>query len=199
MNQSYYHKLNSSLTPGKNKQSNLTQLQLNISKQIRDSTDNNKKSDSLLNILIKQQQQAIQSDRQFSIERSIKKSPLETSPYIQKNTAIVSSSLSFIRRSTEQSQMGGSTQFDRLLNENTTLLMKIQELEQKNSLLQMKCQSSRKQDILVKKENITNDKQLLLQINQKNENENRILKELINRQTYLMHIPSVLQTLSLIK
>ncbi|CAK65394.1 unnamed protein product (macronuclear) [Paramecium tetraurelia] len=137
MNQSYYHKLNSSLTPVKNNQNNTTQLSQqdlikiirNYSKQMRDSTDN-KKGDSLFNMLLSQQQQAIQSARQFSIERPLKSSPLETSPNIQNKPTIVSSSFSYIRKSTEQSQTS-CTQFDRLLNENTTLLMKIQELEQK--------------------------------------------------------------------
>ncbi|CAD8101623.1 unnamed protein product [Paramecium sonneborni] len=206
MNRSYYNKSNSNLTPGKTKSQNVTQIQLNISKYIRDSsTENNKRGDNLLNALIQQSQQAIQSARQFSIDRPIKTSPIETSPHIQKKVISTSQSLSSqIKKSTDLQQRN-SAQFDRLLNENTSLLMRIQELEQKNQLLQMKCQCSnqnnkRQQENLLKQHNQNKgDLDEFLQSHHCNENENRILKELINRQSSIMHIPSVIQTLSLIK
>ncbi|CAD8199781.1 unnamed protein product [Paramecium pentaurelia] len=184
MNRSYYNKSNSNLTPDS-------------------SNENNKRGDNLLNTLIQQSQQAIQSARQFSIDRPIKTSPIESSPHIQKKKMNTSQNLQF-RKSTEQQQRS-SAQFDRLLNENTSLLMRIQELEQKNQLLQMKCQcnnqnNKRSQENVLKIINQNKgDINELLSSHNCNENENRILKELINRQSSIMHIPSVIQTLSLIK
>ncbi|CAD8184970.1 unnamed protein product [Paramecium octaurelia] len=204
MNRSYYNKSNSNLTPGKAKSQHVTQIQLNISKYIRDSSnENNKRGDNLLNTLIQQSQQAIQSARQFSVDRPIKTSPIESSPHIQKKVISSSQNLQ-LRKSTDQQQRS-SAQFDRLLNENTSLLMRIQELEQKNQLLQMKCQCSnqsnkrsQENELKITHQN-KGDIDVFLQSHHCNENENRILKELINRQSSIMHIPSVIQTLSLIK
>ncbi|CAD8120696.1 unnamed protein product [Paramecium sonneborni] len=205
MNSTYQNKISSNLTPRKQKQNDkqsLLQLQdqinfnRTISKCLENST-NNKKRDSFLSMLIQEQQQAI-TTRQLSVNKSVKTSPIESSPYLQKSTATTSFSHSLIRKSVEQSQKI-TTQFDKLLYENSSLLMRIQELEQKNSLLQMKCQSSRIQNFVFKQVKQKSDINQILQANKNNENENRILRELINRQTSLMHIPSVLQTLSLKK
>ncbi|CAK95098.1 unnamed protein product (macronuclear) [Paramecium tetraurelia] len=202
MNRSYYNKSNSNLTPGKAKSQHVTQIQLNISKYIRDSSnENNKRGDNLLNTLIQQSQQAIQSARQFSVDRPIKTSPIESSPHIQKKMISTSQNLQ-LRKSTDQQQRS-SAQFDRLLNENTSLLMRIQELEQKvrNQCQQCSNQSNKRSQENVLKITHQNkgDIDVFLQSHHCNENENRILKELINRQSSIMHIPSVIQTLSLIK